>query len=68
MSDQHPEPHGEPLEERGDPDYKVIFVVAAIGVIIGVDRLLDMCRTTVNVWGDAVGARIITRIAPDEVE
>ncbi|MBL1217505.1 MAG: dicarboxylate/amino acid:cation symporter [Planctomycetes bacterium] len=37
----------------------------AIGFIIGVDRILDMCRTTVNVWGDAVGARIITRIAPD---
>ncbi|MEE2972585.1 MAG: dicarboxylate/amino acid:cation symporter [Planctomycetota bacterium] len=38
----------------------------AIGVIIGVDRILDMCRTTVNVWGDAVGARLMTRIAPDE--
>lgn len=37
----------------------------AIGVIIGVDRVVDMCRTTVNVWGDAVGAKIITRIAPD---
>jgi len=40
--------------------------IAAIGVILGVDRILDMCRTTVNVWGDAVGARIMTRIAPDE--
>ena len=40
--------------------------VAAIGVILGVDRILDMCRTTVNVWGDAVGARIMTRIAPDD--
>jgi Na+/H+-dicarboxylate symporter len=38
--------------------------MAAIGVIIGVDRILDLCRTTVNVWGDAVGAKIITRIAP----
>ncbi len=37
----------------------------AIGVIIGVDRIVDMCRTTVNVWGDAVGAKIITKIAPD---
>jgi Na+/H+-dicarboxylate symporter len=37
----------------------------AIGVIIGVDRIVDMCRTTVNVWGDAVGAKIITRLAPD---
>lgn len=39
--------------------------IAAIGVILGVDRILDMCRTTVNVWGDLVGAKIITRIAPD---
>jgi len=38
---------------------------AMIGVIIGIDRIIDMCRTTVNVWGDAVGAKIITRIAPD---
>ena len=42
--------------------------LAAIGVIVGVDRLLDMCRTTVNVMGDAFGARIITRLAPDEPE
>ncbi len=38
----------------------------AIGLILGVDRLLDMARTTVNVWGDSVGARIISRIAPDD--
>ena len=36
-----------------------------IGLILGVDRFLDMCRTTVNVWGDSVGARIISRLAPD---
>ncbi len=41
--------------------------LAAVGIILGVDRVLDMCRTTVNVWGDAVGAKIITRIAPDPV-
>ena len=40
--------------------------MAAIGVIIGVDRILDMCRTTVNVWGDSVGAKIMTGLAPDE--
>ncbi|MCA9290876.1 MAG: dicarboxylate/amino acid:cation symporter [Phycisphaerales bacterium] len=39
--------------------------LAAVGVLIGVDRLVDMCRTTVNVWGDAVGAKIISRLAPD---
>ena len=40
--------------------------LASVGIILGVDRILDMCRTTVNVWGDSVGAKLITRIAPDE--
>ena len=35
--------------------------VAAIGVIYGVDRLLDMARTAVNVTGDAVISVIIAR-------
>ncbi len=39
--------------------------LSAVGIILGIDRLLDMCRTVVNVWGDAVGAKIITRFAPD---
>ncbi len=38
----------------------------SIGIILGVDRIVDMCRTTINVWGDLVGAKIITRIAPDD--
>ncbi len=32
-----------------------------IGLILGVDRFLDMCRTTVNVTGDLVGAVVIGR-------
>ena len=36
--------------------------VAAIGLIVGVDRIIDMVRTMVNVWGDAVGAKIVDRI------
>lgn len=36
--------------------------IEAIGLIVGVDRLLDMFRTAVNVWGDAVGAKIVDRI------
>lgn len=48
----------------GRPDMPAL-PMTAIGIILGVDRLLDMCRTTVNVWGDAVGAKIITRLAPD---
>lgn len=31
----------------------------AVGVLVGVDRLLDMCRTTVNVLGDLVIARVV---------
>ena len=34
--------------------------LAAVGIILGVDRILDMCRTCVNVWGDSVGAKIIS--------
>lgn len=41
--------------------------LTSIAIILGIDRFLDMCRTAVNVWGDLVGAKIITRIAPDEV-
>ena len=36
--------------------------LSAIGIIIGVDRLLDMARTTINVWGDCVDAKIVTRV------
>ncbi|MBC7835520.1 MAG: dicarboxylate/amino acid:cation symporter [Phycisphaerales bacterium] len=32
-----------------------------IAVILGVDRLLDMCRTIVNVTGDAVASVVIAR-------
>jgi len=32
-----------------------------VGLILAVDRVLDMCRTTVNVWSDAVGAAIVAR-------
>ena len=46
----------------------IALPLAAIGLILPVDRFLDMCRTTVNVWGDSVGARAITRLAPDVEE
>lgn len=32
-----------------------------IGLILAVDRILDMCRTTVNVWSDSCGAVVIAR-------
>lgn len=35
--------------------------VEAIALVLGVDRLLDMCRTAVNITGDAVCAVIVDR-------
>jgi len=32
-----------------------------VGLILAVDRVLDMCRTTVNVWSDTVGAAVVAR-------
>lgn len=34
---------------------------ALIGIIIGVDRILDMCRTTLNVTGDITAATYVAR-------
>ncbi len=35
--------------------------VEAIGLILAVDRILDMCRTSVNIFSDSCGAVIIAR-------
>lgn len=35
--------------------------IEGIGLILSVDWFLDRCRTTVNVWGDSVGAAVIAR-------
>jgi len=32
-----------------------------IAIVIGVDRILDMCRTTVNVTGDLVTTTVVNR-------
>ena len=37
-----------------------------IGLILGVDRFLDMCRTTLNVTGDLVLATVVSRGEKDE--
>jgi len=51
----------------------MVIVMQAVGlptdavlVILSVDRVLDMCRTTVNVWSDSVGAAVIAYYEPDE--
>ena len=36
-----------------------------IGLILGVDRFLDMCRTTLNVSGDLVIAKLVSIGHPD---
>lgn len=38
----------------------------AIGMILATDRILDMTRTAINVWGDGVGAVIIARSEGEE--
>lgn len=45
----------------------VMFGIPAegIGLILGVDRFLDMCRTCVNVTGDLVGAVVIGQGEPE---
>jgi Na+/H+-dicarboxylate symporter len=35
----------------------------AIGVLMVFDRILDMCRTSINVWGDACCATIVARLS-----
>lgn len=39
-----------------------------IGLILGVDRFLDMCRTTLNVVGDLVAATVISAMSAGESE
>ena len=36
-----------------------------IGLVLGVDRFLDMCRTTLNVTGDLTCATVVSRGEPD---
>jgi DAACS family dicarboxylate/amino acid:cation (Na+ or H+) symporter len=51
----------------GGPLPLVMIVVQSVGIpvegmglILGVDRFLDMCRTTVNVSGDLVIAALVS--------
>ena len=40
----------------------------AIALVLGVDRFLDMCRTTLNVVGDLVAAQVISAGEPEGAE
>ncbi len=39
---------------------------AGIAIILGVDRILDMCRTSVNVFGDLVACVVVDRATEKE--
>jgi len=41
--------------------------LGGIGMILAVDRILDMCRTSVNVWGDTVGCAVVSRLERENV-
>ena len=36
------------------------------GIILAVDRVLDMMRTSVNVWSDCCGATVVERVIGPE--
>jgi len=38
-----------------------------LAMILAVDRLLDMLRTAVNVWGDACGAVVVARLEGEQL-
>ena len=40
--------------------------VEAIGILMVFDRILDMCRTAINIWGDCVCATIVARLEGEE--
>ena len=42
--------------------------VEAIGVLMVFDRILDMARTSINIWGDTVAATIVARLGGEETK
>ncbi len=41
--------------------------VEYVGLILAVDRVLDMCRTSVNVWSDATCCAIVARLEGETI-
>jgi len=39
-----------------------------IGMLLSIDWFLDRCRTTVNVWGDSIGAAVVDQLEEQYVE
>lgn len=44
---------------------QVNIPLEAVGLIAGIDRILDMARTTLNVMGDATGALVVSKLEDD---
>jgi Na+/H+-dicarboxylate symporter len=42
--------------------------IEGVSLILVIDWFLDRCRTTVNVWGDCVGAAVIERLEKAKIE
>ena len=42
--------------------------IDAIGALMLFDRLLDMCRTAINIWGDCCCATIVARLTGEETK
>ena len=40
--------------------------IEALGVLMVFDRILDMARTSINIWGDCTAATIIARLEGEE--
>lgn len=40
--------------------------IEGVGIILAIYWFLDRFRTTVNVWGDSIGAAVIEKLEPDE--
>jgi len=64
---------GASIGSPGTPGVGIVILAMMLGsvgipaegvaLIIGVDRILDMCRTTLNVAGDLVAASVIEELA-----
>ena len=39
-----------------------------IGMLLSIDWFLDRCRTTINVWGDSIGAAVVDALEKNWVE
>jgi len=42
--------------------------VEAIGILMVFDRVLDMCRTSINIWGDCCCATIVARLQGEDTK